>query len=65
MSQTDLQRAEQLRQQIADLQRNLDEHVAALPHHSVKPSQMLRIEELEDEIARLKVELNGLSDSSG
>lgn len=65
MSQPGLDRTALLRQQIADLQRELDERVAALPQHSVKPTQMLRIEELEDSIKHLQDELStltGLSD---
>ena len=31
--------------------------LGSLPRHSVKPSQMVRIDELEEEIAALKVQL--------
>ena len=65
MSQPSSNRAALLRQQIADLQRELDERVAALPRHSVKPTQMLRIEELEDSINHLQGELSKLTGPSG
>lgn len=41
---------EQLAREIADLKHQLAELEASLPKHSVKASQMLRIEDLEDQI---------------
>ena len=43
-----------LEDQITTLQRELAELVLNLPRHSPKPSQLIRIEELEEELARLK-----------
>jgi ElaB/YqjD/DUF883 family membrane-anchored ribosome-binding protein len=48
---------ERLEQEIAALQRELDELVRSLPQHSVKASQMLRIEALEDAIAEKRAEV--------
>jgi ribosomal protein L29 len=45
---------EDLDARIAALERELEELRASLPRHSVKPSQLLRIEEVEDELARLR-----------
>lgn len=54
--------AESIRQRLTALQQELDELVAALPRHSVKPSQLIRIEELEDEISEQQAELRRLLD---
>ena len=62
MSTEDQPTEESIRQRLADLQRELDELVAALPHHSVKPSQLIRIEDLEDEIAEQQAALRRLLD---
>ncbi|HEC24270.1 MAG TPA: histidine kinase [Chloroflexi bacterium] len=51
---------QQLEQEIAALRRELDELLASLPKHSVKPTQMMRIEELEDLIAQKQATLRSL-----
>jgi hypothetical protein len=45
-------KVEQLREDIRRLKQELADREAALPAHSVKPSQVIAIEELEDEIQR-------------
>jgi hypothetical protein len=42
---------ERLQGELAELRRELEELEASLPKHSVKSSQMMRIEDLEDAIA--------------
>ena len=64
MSPNEQKQPADIQLQIAVLQQELDELTAALPRHSVKPSQLLRIEELEDEIARLQVWLNDRSEQT-
>lgn len=54
---TDIQRLEQ---EIAALQQEKEEREKALPAHSVRPHQLLAIEELEEEIKRKEEELAGL-----
>ena len=41
---------EELKSEIEELKQELEERKAALPAHSVRPSQMMEIEELEDKI---------------
>jgi phosphoribosylanthranilate isomerase len=48
---------EELEKKIADLNEELHEREAALPAHSVKPQQLLAIEDLEDDIANEEKEL--------
>ncbi len=50
----DLERAERL----ADLRQELETLKASLPAHSLKPSMLIRIEELEDEIEALGREMS-------
>jgi len=41
------------KQQIAALKREIEELEASLPAHSVPPSMLIRLEELEEELAEL------------
>ena len=43
---------------LVQLQRERDELVGSLPRHSVPPSMLVRIEELEEEIETLQTELD-------
>ncbi len=45
---------EQLLKEIDELKEKLRDREAALPAHSVRPHQLLEIEELEERIAELK-----------
>ena len=47
-------RREQLLKEIDELKEKLRDREAALPAHSVRPHQLLEIEELEERIAELK-----------
>ncbi len=49
-----------IRERIAALERQLAEAQARLPRHSTPPSMLIEIEELEDELARLRRELEQL-----
>jgi phosphoribosylanthranilate isomerase len=51
------QHIERLRKEIALLKEELREREAAIPPHSIRPHQILRIEELEDEIALKEKEI--------
>jgi len=51
---------EGLKQEIRDLEEKLKDREASLPAHSVRPQQMLAIEELETAIEGKKKELEGL-----
>jgi hypothetical protein len=57
---TDKDRRKRLKGELAELRRELRELEASLPRHSVKPSQLIRIEELEDAIAEKEAALSGL-----
>ncbi len=48
---------ERLREELARLRQDLEERRQSLPAHSVRPHQLLRIEELEDRIAELEAVL--------
>lgn len=48
---------EELEKEIRDLEEQLKERKAALPAHSIRPHQLLAIEELEDAIEEKKKEL--------
>jgi ribosomal protein L29 len=50
-------RIEQLKKELQELKDLLHEREAALPAHSVKPHQILIIEELEEKIAEKEKEL--------
>ncbi|MBI5302247.1 MAG: histidine kinase [Chloroflexi bacterium] len=39
---------------LEELERELEQVKAQLPRHSIKPSMLARLDELEEEIARLK-----------
>ena len=54
---------EDLIQNLNELRAELDELVRSLPQHSVKPSQMMRIEDLEDAIAEVESALARLDNS--
>lgn len=45
------QQRSKLEEEIATLQRELEELTASLPRHSIRALHMMRIEELEDQIA--------------
>lgn len=51
---------EELKQEIRDLEEKLKDREASLPAHSVRPQQMLVIEELETAIEEKKKELERL-----
>lgn len=53
----DAQDREQLAQELADLRRTHDELERSLPRHSIKPSQLMRLEELEEAIERIEATL--------
>ena len=55
-----MEKEEELEKQIKDLDEKLKDREDALPAHSVKPNQMLIIDELEKEIEKKKNELTGL-----
>lgn len=46
-----------LEEEIARLRHELEELTRSLPRHSIKPTQMLRIEELEEAIAEKEAAL--------
>lgn len=47
---------EELEARIAELERRLAEARARLPRHSLRPAQMIEIEELEEELERLRAQ---------
>lgn len=53
-------RKAELEKKLAGLQGQLEERKAALPAHSVRPNQLLAIEDLEEEIAKVERELTRL-----
>ena len=53
-------REQELKQEIRDLEEKLKDREASLPAHSVRPQQMLVIEELETAIEGKKKELERL-----
>jgi hypothetical protein len=53
-------REQELKQEILALEEKLKDREASLPAHSVRPQQMLAIEELEIAIEEKKKELNML-----
>ncbi len=55
-----MDKEEELKKQIKSLEEKLKDREEALPAHSVKPNQMLIIDELETEIEKKKDELAGL-----
>jgi hypothetical protein len=55
----------QLREEIEKLKLDKADREAALPAHSIRPHQLLVIEELEEEIERKQKELETLVGQSG
>jgi hypothetical protein len=55
-----MDKEEELEKQIKELEEKLKDREDVLPAHSVKPQQMLIIDELETEIEKKKNELAGL-----
>jgi len=53
----------ELKKELKELEEKLKDREDALPAHSVRPQQMLFIEELEIEIEKKKVELSELKKS--
>jgi hypothetical protein len=56
---------DQLQEEIKRLQLEKADREAALPAHSIRPHQLLVIEDLEEEIAHRKKELEALLDNPG
>lgn len=56
---------EALLKRIAELERRLAEARARLPRHSVRPVQMIEIEEMEEELERLRRHAAELGGSGG
>ncbi|MBI5606143.1 MAG: hypothetical protein HY879_22640 [Deltaproteobacteria bacterium] len=56
-------RIEQLQEEIRRLEEEKADREAALPAHSIRPHQLLIIEELEEEIERRQQELQALISS--
>jgi hypothetical protein len=50
----------QLKEDISQLKAELEERKAALPAHSVQPHQLIKIEELEEDISMKEEVLNAL-----
>ncbi len=48
---------EALEKELAELQREFKEVEGSLPRHSVKASQLIRLEELEDQIEEIQAQL--------
>jgi hypothetical protein len=44
-------------QRIKELERGLSQLTAQLPAHSIKPEMLMRIEEMEEELEKLKKEM--------
>jgi len=55
-----MDKEEEIEKEIKNLEEKLKDREDALPAHSVKPQQMLIIDELETEIEKKKDELAGL-----
>jgi hypothetical protein len=58
----DEKRRDDLRRQLSGLRREHEELSRSLPRHSIKPSQMMRLEDLEDEIEEIEAALARLGD---
>lgn len=61
MNKSDIQ---QLQEEISRLKAELAEREAALPAHSIRPHQLMAIENLEEEISRKQEKLNALEAES-
>jgi hypothetical protein len=55
------ERRQKIERELAELRHELEELEASLPKHSVKPSQLVRIEDLEDAIAEKEAALSAMS----
>ncbi|MCD6266487.1 MAG: hypothetical protein J7K02_11080 [Deltaproteobacteria bacterium] len=55
-----MEKEEELKKEIQDLEEKLKDREASLPAHSVRPQQMLAVEELEIAIEEKKKELETL-----
>jgi len=55
-----MEKEEELKKEIQDLEEKLEDREASLPAHSVRPQQMLVIEELEIALEEKKKELERL-----
>jgi len=53
-----MEREQELKKEIRELKEKLKDREASLPAHSIRPQQMLAIEELEIAIEEKKKELN-------
>ena len=53
-----------LKEKISRLKKELEERKSSLPAHSLRPHQLLEIEELEEEISELEERLNQLKKAS-
>jgi len=53
-----MDRARELKQEIQRLRKAIEEAEASLPAHSVRPHQLMRIEELEEELSRIQKKLD-------
>ncbi|MFC1670358.1 hypothetical protein ACFL20_08185 [Spirochaetota bacterium] len=56
---------EKLKDEISRLEEDLTEREASIPAHTVRPHQIMAIEELEEEIREKKEELKSLENDSG
>lgn len=66
-SQSHMERdgARQRLRHLAELEKRLADLQARLPAHSLPPAMIAELEELEDQIAQLKTELDGGTDHAG
>ena len=51
---------EELEKKLAKLQTELQERESSIPIHSIRPHQLIEIEELEEQIEDLKIRLEAL-----
>lgn len=63
MSNTDP--AKELRERLEARRRELEDLRKALPAHSLRPHQLMEVEEMEDKIADLEEELSALEGRDG
>jgi len=57
--------AKDLRQRLNTRRQELEDMRKALPAHSLRPNQLMQVEEMEDEIAGLEEELTALEGGGG
>ncbi|RLA88257.1 MAG: histidine kinase [Deltaproteobacteria bacterium] len=60
-----MEEKEKLKRDIAEMEARLEEMKKNIPAHSVKPQQIIAIEELEEEISEAKKRLNEGEDWNG